>query len=188
METLQTSSCGCGCESAPETSTETKTTDSICVESQQNETACQFLQDPEIKKKLDELISYPDGFQVVDGAYYDISPKEAYILIKKKEEDNALTILDVRTDGEFNNTRIPGSVQLDFFSAAFKEKLEKLDRRKTYIVFCKVGVRSKFAMDLMEKMGFQKVYNVDGGEDRWSAEGIPYGYPPNPSEWSKYPN
>jgi len=65
-------------------------------------------------------------------------------------------------------------MSIDFFSRSFKDDLFLLDNNKTYVVICKVGIRSEIAMNLMIKMGFKEVYNVLGGDDRWIAQETPY--------------
>ena len=43
-----------------------------------------------------------------------------------------------------------------------------------YLVYCKVGVRSKLAQKTMKKLGFRKVYNLVGGTLLWDEEGLPF--------------
>jgi hypothetical protein len=49
-----------------------------------------------------------------------------------------------------------------------------MDKDRTYVVYCKVGGRSKIAQKLMKQLGFQKVYNVIGGTLLWEEEGLPF--------------
>jgi len=37
-------------------------------------------------------------------------------------------------------------------------------------VYCKGGVRSARAMQIMQKQGFRQVYNLSGGLNKWQAE------------------
>ncbi len=57
--------------------------------------------------------------------------------------------------------------------AAFKAGLEKLDKSKSYGVYCRSGNRSGKAMAMMNKMGFKEVYNLEGGMKGWLKAGYP---------------
>ncbi|MBT6501436.1 MAG: rhodanese-like domain-containing protein [Deltaproteobacteria bacterium] len=112
----------------------------------------------------------------------DISPAEAYELIQKNSHSPDFEILDVRTEKEYNNGHLENAILMNFFSPQFKEQLNELDRNRTYLVYCKMGGRSKIAQKRMEKLGFKTVYNIPGGKDRWIVEEIPFG-----SELQKIP-
>ncbi len=80
-------------------------------------------------------------------------------------------ILDVRTAEEVNQGFIPGSIHLDYYSDSFDLELAKLDKEKTYYVFCHSGGRSSAASKSMVEMGFELVYNLEGGIANWQAKG-----------------
>lgn len=86
-----------------------------------------------------------------------------------KAEKGAI-LLDVRTKPEFVEERIPGSKLIDIYSPDFKSQIEKLDKSKTYYVYCRSGSRSGSAMRLMNQMGFEKVYNLAGGIISWHGD------------------
>jgi rhodanese-related sulfurtransferase len=75
--------------------------------------------------------------------------------------ENAV-LLDVRTAGEYAGGSIPGAKNIDFLSAAFMQKVEKLDKNATYFLFCRSGNRSGQPCQMMHKMGFD-VRNLSGG-------------------------
>ena len=49
-----------------------------------------------------------------------------------------------------------------------------MDKSRTYLVYCKVGGRSKIVKKLMQRFGFQTVYNIVGGTLLWEEEGLPF--------------
>ncbi len=169
METMQNSVCGC------QTATEKSKSASIdcCSSNGEGNNACQMLSDP---KWIKENIEYfPVGFAIENGIFKDISPKEAHQMIQEHSQDQNFVILDVKTEPEYLKTHLSDSRHIDFFSPSFKDSLFGLEKNKIYIVICTFGIRSEIAMILMKKMGFKEVYNVLGGDERWIAEGIPYG-------------
>ncbi|MNK04054.1 Thiosulfate sulfurtransferase PspE precursor [compost metagenome] len=75
-------------------------------------------------------------------------------------------LLDVRTPAEFQSGNLPKSVNIDFMGADFKNKMEKLDKSKTYFVYCRSGNRSGQAVSMMNKLGLTS-FNLVGGIDAW---------------------
>ena len=87
-------------------------------------------------------------------------------------ESNTGVLLDVRTPQEYEEGHIAGSINIDFHGVNFKEELEKLDKTKTYEVYCRSGKRSANAAEIMEEMGFVKVINLSGGIIGWQQQGF----------------
>lgn len=82
----------------------------------------------------------------------------------KMINDNPKTIvLDVRTDGEVADGIYKNAMHIDYNGADFKTKINKLDKKDTYIVYCKSGGRSGKAVNMMRAFGFQNSYNMKEG-------------------------
>jgi rhodanese-related sulfurtransferase len=82
-------------------------------------------------------------------------------------------LLDVRTPEEFNEGHLADAQNIDFKNTSFEASMGQLDKNKTYFVYCKAGIRSEKAVDLMQKLGFKQVYHMQGGIDAWKKEGLP---------------
>jgi phage shock protein E len=79
-------------------------------------------------------------------------------------------ILDVRTPEEVAEGFIPAASHfLDFYAPDFATRLEKLDRNKKWVVYCRSGKRSSQAAQLMIDKGFTQVYNLQGGISSWTG-------------------
>ena len=100
-----------------------------------------------------------------------IDSKEAYRLIKA---DANIAILDVRTAKEFADGHVAGAVNIDVNQTDFAQKIDELDRSKTYIVYCRSGRRSRKAVGIMAAKGFKNLYNVSDGFAGWSKNGLPF--------------
>lgn len=87
---------------------------------------------------------------------------------KFKGEGKSAILLDVRTPGEFRSGTLPKTVNLDVTSSSFKTQFPKLDKSKTYFVFCRSGGRSASACSKMSKEEY-KVYNLAGGIRAWPS-------------------
>jgi rhodanese-related sulfurtransferase len=89
---------------------------------------------------------------------------------QKLEEDKDAVLLDVRTPMEHQMVRIPNSVLIDIYSPVFTQEIEKLDRKKSYYIYCRSGNRSFHAGNYMLGAGFEKVYNLEPGIIGWKGE------------------
>lgn len=93
-----------------------------------------------------------------------VSINEARMLIETKTVD----VIDVRTPIEFESGHVEGAKLIDVNNKDFGSKVSKLDRDKSYLVYCKSGMRSAVACRMMKRMGFTKAYNMRGGYSAWT--------------------
>jgi len=103
----------------------------------------------------------------------DITPQEAFTSIQNNQNNPDFVIIDVRTPAEFAEEHIENATNIDFYSEAFRDTLNNLDKNKTYLIYCRSGVRSGSALDIMAELNFREVYNILGGINQWKAEGFP---------------
>ena len=91
--------------------------------------------------------------------------------VELQTQTSGSIILDVRTEEEFESGYIAGAKNLDIRGGAdFISSIEELDKTKAYFVYCRSGTRSGQACQLMEKMGFEQVYNLEGGVLAWEGD------------------
>ncbi|MCF8409303.1 MAG: rhodanese-like domain-containing protein [Crocinitomicaceae bacterium] len=89
----------------------------------------------------------------------------------KLAKDSNTVIIDVRTPGEVSEGYISGATLFfDYNDANFESNIEKLDKYKGYIVYCRSGGRSSKAAEILTQKGIKKVYNLDGGISNWTGE------------------
>ncbi len=104
----------------------------------------------------------------------DIFPGEAWERISNNRKDEDLVIIDVSTPREYEALHLKGAINVNLFSRFFKSRLDVMDKSRTYVIYCKMGGRSKIAKKLMQRLGFRKVYNIVGGTLLWREEGLPF--------------
>jgi len=102
-----------------------------------------------------------------------IAPEEAFNLIQENQNKPNFVILDVRTPEEFADGYIENAVNIDFYSATFRDELDNLDKNKTYLIYCRSGSRSGKALNIMAELDFKEVYSVSGGIIAWKAARLP---------------
>ena len=105
-------------------------------------------------------------FKSKSKAYQNVSVEE----FKSLKKQPKTVVLDVRTPQEKAEGAVPGAQQINFFNPNFKSQIAKLDKSKTYLVYCRSGNRSKKACAAMGIMGFEKIYNLSGGIIAWNLE------------------
>ncbi len=89
---------------------------------------------------------------------------------EKLEKNENAVLLDVRTPQEYHDVRIPNSINLDLMDPYFIHEIEKLDKSKSYYIYCRSGNRSYYACMEMLKLGFTEVYNLADGIIGWNGE------------------
>jgi len=105
--------------------------------------------------------------------FRDVGVQEAFELKQSNQGNADFIIIDIRTPEEFNEGYIENALNIDFYSETFKQDLDKLDKNKTYFIYCRSGNRSGRAMPVMKELGFKEVYNLSVGIKEWIAEGLP---------------
>ena len=102
-----------------------------------------------------------------------ITPKEAYDLVRKNAGNPDFVILDVRTPDEYDEGHIEGAINIDFNSGGFKTELSELDKKKTYLVYCRTSRRSGEAAKIMKDLGFTNIIRMKGDIVKWQSAGLP---------------
>jgi rhodanese-related sulfurtransferase len=100
------------------------------------------------------------------GKYDTLSGRQFKDLFKTSAKSAVL--LDVRTPAEYRSGTLPKAINVDVTAKTFADQLAKLDKSKTYFVFCRSGGRSASACSKMSREGF-KVYNLSGGIGAWPS-------------------
>jgi rhodanese-related sulfurtransferase len=94
-------------------------------------------------------------------------------LIAENSDNPDIEIIDVRTPEEFHAGHIENAVVIDFYGKDFVNKLEQLDKNKTYLLYCRSGNRSGQTLKLMRNLGFKATYNMKGGMKKWVPANLP---------------
>ena len=96
---------------------------------------------------------------------WEISPQAL------EEAQGPLQVLDVREEAEFDGPlgHIRGARLLPL--GKLEQRREELDPTRPIVAVCRSGARSAQAVVLLQKAGFSRVANLNGGMLRWRAEG-----------------
>lgn len=81
---------------------------------------------------------------------------------------DAITVLDVREQWEYEMAHLEGSLLLPL--SELTHRSATLDRNVEYIALCHHGMRSEMAASWLRNQGFTRVINLVGGIDAYSVE------------------
>ena len=107
----------------------------------------------------DEPVTVESSDESPVPVYGLVSPDEAAELTATDD----ITVIDVRTPAEYAEGHIDGATLIDFYEPTFADKIAELDPDGEYLVYCRSGNRSGQAYALMQELGFDRVYDLDGG-------------------------
>ena len=95
--------------------------------------------------------------------YQNITPRELKGRLERGERPE---LLDVREPWEFATARIAGSRLIPL--GALPERVYELDPHRETVVICHHGVRSAHVTQALDRSGFDRVLNLEGGLDAYS--------------------
>lgn len=104
-------------------------------------------------------------YQLIKNSCFDNIDNQEF-KDKMADKENVV-VLDVRSLTEFKGGNIDNALNIDVLKGDFKEKVAKLDKEKTYLVYCRSGNRSMSASSILCDLGFEKIYNLSNGYSAW---------------------
>lgn len=99
-------------------------------------------------------------------AVNSLNPDEAKAFIAARPSTD-YQLLDVRQPKEYESEHLPGARLIPL--KQLPEGLTALDRKKSLLVYCAVGGRSRAAAQFLVGQGFEDVYNISGGIKKWQG-------------------
>ncbi len=81
------------------------------------------------------------------------------------------TVLDVREPDEYQEGALAGAIHIPRGHLESQVEGRIIDKQTPVVVYCAGGVRSAFAAQTMQQLGFTNVESMDGGFGRWKDEG-----------------
>jgi molybdopterin/thiamine biosynthesis adenylyltransferase/rhodanese-related sulfurtransferase len=112
----------------------------------------------------------------VDGATAD-----------EARRDGAL-VLDVREADEYEQGAIPGALHITRGNLESNVESRIVDKSVPIVVYCASGVRSAFAVQTLNELGYADAVSLRGGFNRWKDEGREWSTPRvlNPEQRNRY--
>jgi adenylyltransferase/sulfurtransferase len=105
-----------------------------------------------------------------DQAYAEpfrrIQPEEARSLI----DSGQVTVVDVREHWEYEKDHIAGARLIPLARIISNPSVIDTDN---VVLVCEVGQRSGVAAELAASLGYENLYNLEGGMTAWRSHGYP---------------
>jgi len=101
----------------------------------------------------------------LDGHMVGVAPMEVKRML---DEGQDFLFLDVRSPGEYEQVRLPGSTLIPL--GALRGRLDEIPREKPIVTFCKISLRGYEAALILRNAGFEDVRVMDGGIAMWPYE------------------
>ena len=118
----------------------------------------------------DQVSGYlADGMDAWRAAGLPVQELAELNVTQLREQLSHLAILDVREPGEWQAGHVEGAVHMPFY--AIEQHFSELDAGQPLAVICGSGQRSAVASALLQRHGFQHIFNVVGGMEAWEKQG-----------------
>ncbi|MDP4240301.1 MAG: rhodanese-like domain-containing protein [Bacteroidota bacterium] len=124
-----------------------------------------------IKLLLPALLLLVASFSGVSAQRIQLNSPEVKEVLKKNK---SIVILDVRTAEEFAAGHLKGAQNMDIYQSDAYSKLDKLNPKTPYLVYCRTNHRSGMAVEYMMHKGFKTVYQMMDGFPGWVANNFAY--------------
>ena len=91
-------------------------------------------------------------------------------------QDSDYTLIDVRTQDEFDLGHIDSAINLDFYSDSFQNKILSLPKNEKIILYCRTNNRSTKTANILKENGYRDIIVIRGGITEWVKNGNDINY------------
>ena len=118
--------------------------------------------------------TYADLLREARAQIREVTPQEVDAL------PAGTAVVDVREDSEWDQGHLPGAVHIS--KSYVEQQIEAAvpDRDAPVVLYCAGGVRSLFAAQTLEQLGYTNVASMSGGFQAWKSSGLPWEKPVTP--------
>ena len=110
------------------------------------------------------------GFENGSAAeYHKMAQEDAKALM---DRGGAYILVDVRTQGEYDDRHIAGAALIPLAEIQNRAENELPDKDALIMVYCRTGVRSKNAAEILVGLGYTNIQDI-GGIAAWPYETEP---------------
>ncbi|PWT70968.1 MAG: hypothetical protein C5B60_11515 [Chloroflexi bacterium] len=96
-----------------------------------------------------------------------LSPEQAW----RHMNQHVAVLVDVREPDEYSLLHAEGAISIPL--SVFGERYHEIPREGDILLICHIGERSLLAATFLRRLGWDQVFNVEGGTDQWEASKLP---------------
>ena len=116
--------------------------------------------------------TYADLLKEARAQIREVTPQQVDALAP-----DAAIVIDVREASEWEQGHLPGAVHISKSYVEQQVEAAAPDRDAEVILYCAGGVRSLFAAQTLEQLGYTNVASMSGGFQAWKSAGLPWEAP-----------
>ena len=116
--------------------------------------------------------SYADLLREAKASISEVNPAEADRL-----RAEGVTFIDVREASEWEQGFIPGALHISRSYLEQQVEAAVPDRDSPVVLYCAGGVRSAFAAQTLQQLGYANPISMSGGFQSWKSAGLPWQAP-----------
>jgi sulfur-carrier protein adenylyltransferase/sulfurtransferase len=122
---------------------------------------------PEVTHLIDyeQFCGVPARGSHVPEGIPEMTPRE---LAERLQRGEPVRLLDVREEVEGQVSRLPGAMMIPL--GQIPTRLAEINPEQEWVLYCRSGVRSARAAEILLNAGYQKVKNLRGGINAWAKE------------------
>ena len=91
-------------------------------------------------------------------------------------QDSDYTLIDVRTQDEFDLGHIDSAINLDFYSETFQNEILSLPKNEKIVLYCRTNNRSSKTATILKENGYKDISVIRGGITEWVKNGNDINY------------
>src|SRR5215212_2594594 len=117
--------------------------------------------------------TYADLLREARSQIPEVTPAE----VEAGRTDDEATLIDVREDSEWEQGHLPGALHIS--KSYVEQQIEGAvpDKDAPVVLYCAGGVRSLFAAQTLEQLGYTNVVSMSGGFQQWKSSGLAWDKP-----------
>ena len=98
-----------------------------------------------------------------------LSIKDAILMMNR----NSCALIDLRSEDDFTSGYIANAQNIPYESIEKSVETLKKYSNKHLILYCQKGTMSEKALSLLQKIGMENAYSIEGGLDQWIKGQLP---------------
>ncbi len=116
--------------------------------------------------------TYADLLREARAQIREVTPQEVSGL-----PEGGATVIDVREDSEWEQGHLPGALHISKSYVEQEIEGKVADRDAPVVLYCAGGIRSLFAGQTLQELGYTNVASMSGGFQAWKSAGLPWEAP-----------
>jgi rhodanese-related sulfurtransferase len=96
-----------------------------------------------------------------------VSPEQAW----QRLQQGIAVLVDVREPDEYALLHAERAISMPL--SVLGERYQEIPREGDLLLICHIGERSLLAAAFLRRLGWDQVFNVEGGTDQWEASRLP---------------